>query len=226
MGRLRALRRRRPWEVTTGGRTPVRALEPNRVDSALGPSRLTDVADVLRFVHIAIGRVIELERCSRWRSSTPPAGGRMKVKRIDGAKEHKTYAVVFDTGDEVAAGLAAFAKEHHLGASHFTAIGALRDVVLGYFDWETKDYRRIPLREQVEVLSLAGDIVLDGGQPKVHAHVVIGKRDGTAHGGHLIEAHVRPTLEVMVVESPRHLQRQIDRESGLALIAIEEEAPG
>jgi uncharacterized protein len=150
----------------------------------------------------------------------------MKVKRIDGSKRQKTYAIVFDTGDEVAAGLTAFATEHYLGASHFTAIGALSDVVLGYFDWETRDYRRIPLREQVEVLSLADDVVLDGGESKVHAHVVIGKRDGTAHGGHLIEALVRPTLEVMVVESPRHLRRRMDPESGLALIAIEDGAAG
>jgi len=70
------------------------------------------------------------------------------------------------------------------------------------------------------VLSLAGDIALDEGKPQVHAHVVVGKSDGTAHGGHLLEAHVRPTLEVILVESPQHVQRQTDRESGLALIRL------
>ena len=45
---------------------------------------------------------------------------------------------------------------------------------------------------------------------KVHAHVVVGKADGTAHGGHLIEAHVRLYLEVVLVEPPQHLQRQSD----------------
>ena len=77
------------------------------------------------------------------------------------------------------------------------------------------------MREQVEVLSLVGDIALkDNGEPEVHAHVVVGKADGTAHGGHLLEAHVRPTLEVIVVESPIHLQRKFDPETKLALIRL------
>jgi uncharacterized protein len=130
----------------------------------------------------------------------------------------KTFALIFDTGDEVAAGLLAFAKQNRLAGSHFTAIGAFSDVTLGYFDWQTKQYRRIPLREQVEVLALVGDIALDQGEPKVHAHLVVGKADGTAHGGHLLEAHVRPTLELILTESPRHLQKRYDPETGLALI--------
>ena len=62
---------------------------------------------------------------------------------------------------------------------------------------------------------------LENDGPKVHAHVVVGKRDGSAYGGHLVEAHVRPTLEVLVVESPRHLQRRYDSEAHLALIRLD-----
>jgi predicted DNA-binding protein with PD1-like motif len=98
--------------------------------------------------------------------------------------------------------LTAFAKEHRLSASQFTALGAFRDCVLGYFDWEKKDYARISIEEQVEVLALVGDIALNDGEPKLHPHVVVGKSDGTAHGGHLLEAHVRPTLEVIITERP------------------------
>ena len=76
------------------------------------------------------------------------------------------------------------------------------------------------MREQVEVVSLIGDVALDESEPKVHAHVVVGKSDGTAYGGHLLEAYVRPTLEVVLVESPAHLRRRVDRESGLALIDL------
>ena len=143
----------------------------------------------------------------------------MKAKQLDG-RGGKTFAVVFETGDETASGLLAFAKEHRLAASHFTAIGAFSDAILGYFDWQKKDYQRIPVREQVEVLSLVGDITLDDkGEPKVHAHAVLGRSDGTTRGGHLLEARVRPTLEVIVVESAEHLRRRHDPESGLALIS-------
>ena len=116
----------------------------------------------------------------------------------------------------------AFAKENKLSASHFTAIGAFERVTLGYFERERRDYKRIPINEQVEVLSLVGDIALDEDEPKVHAHVVVGKRDGTAHGGHLLEARVWPTLEVILIESPEHLQRKLDKETGLALISLTE----
>ena len=117
--------------------------------------------------------------------------------------------------------ITAFAKEHRIKAARLSAIGAFSDVVLGYFDWEKKDYKRIPVREQVEVLSLLGDIALgEKGEPKLHAHIVLGRRDGTAHGGHLMAGHVRPTLEVMLIESPAALQKVHDPESGLALIHI------
>ena len=132
-----------------------------------------------------------------------------------------TYAVVFETGEEVVSGLTRFAERQNLTASRITAIGAFSDAVLGYFDWDKKDYQRIPVREQVEVVSLIGDVALDGTHPKVHAHVVLGLRDGSARGGHLLEAHVRPTLEVIVTESPSYLKREFDPVSGLALIRLD-----
>jgi uncharacterized protein len=145
----------------------------------------------------------------------------VKEKLLHEESGQKTFAVVFDTGDEVATGLLAFAKEKGLAASHFTAIGAFSDVTFGFFDLGTKDYQKLQINEQVEVLSLIGDIALSKGEPKVHAHVVVGKADGTAHGGHLMEAHVRPTLEVFVVESPERLVRKIDDETGLPLIDLD-----
>lgn len=143
----------------------------------------------------------------------------MKSKLI-GEGPQRTFAVVLDPGDEVTDCLLAFAKEHDLSAAEFTGLGAFQDVVLGYFDWQNKDYDRIRIEEQVEVLNLTGNIALAEGEPKLHPHIVVGKRDGTAHGGHLLEGHVRPTLEVIVTESPAHLQRHHDPETGLALIRL------
>jgi len=76
--------------------------------------------------------------------------------------------------------------------------------------------------EQVEVVSLIGDIALDDGNPKVHAHVVVGKKNGTTMGGHLLEAHVRPTLELVLQDSAEQLKRKFDPASGLALIDLEQ----
>jgi len=135
------------------------------------------------------------------------------------AEKPKTYAVIFETGDELASGLCAFATKEKLSGSSFKAIGAFSQVKLAWFDWQEKKYKpSVVLDEQVELVSLIGDIALSDGKPQVHAHVVVAKRDGTALGGHLQEACVRPTCEVILTENPGNLQRQVDPESGLALI--------
>ncbi|MDQ0086472.1 putative DNA-binding protein with PD1-like motif [Variovorax boronicumulans] len=144
----------------------------------------------------------------------------MKSKILNKGPE-RTIALVFEKGDDVVPILEQFAKQHTLSASRFSAIGALRAAVLGYFDWERKDYDRITVNEQVEVLSLNGDITLDGDQPKVHAHVVLGRRDGSTIGGHVLQATVQPTLEVLLIESPGYLRKTCNRETGLALIDID-----
>ena len=141
----------------------------------------------------------------------------MRSKILNEAPE-RTYALIFDTGEEPVGLLTRFAEEHNIAAARFTAIGAFSEALVGYFDWEKKDYVHIPIREQVEVLALVGDIALADKKPKLHAHVVLGKRDGTAHGGHLMQARVRPTLEVVLTESASYLARRHDPQSGLALI--------
>ena len=143
----------------------------------------------------------------------------MKAKLLQERGE-KTWALIFDKGDEVIGGLTAFAKEQRLDSSHFTAIGAFERATLAYFERARKEYKEIPVDEQVEVLSLIGDIALKGDEPQVHAHVVVGRSDGSTRGGHLMEGYVWPTLEVVLSETPKHLRRVHDEESGLALISV------
>jgi predicted DNA-binding protein with PD1-like motif len=127
-------------------------------------------------------------------------------------------AVILETGEEVIGALEHLAEREGWAACHFTAIGAFSDARLAFFDWDRREYQDIPINEQMEVLSLSGDISLKDGRPRVHAHVVLGKRDGTAHGGHLKAAHVRPTLEIIVTETPGDLVRRYDPASELDLI--------
>jgi uncharacterized protein len=132
----------------------------------------------------------------------------------------KTIALICQTGDEAVASLQKVAQEFKLAASHFTAIGAFQEAVLGFFDWEKKDYQKIVFKEQLEVLSLIGDISLAGNKPQIHAHVVAGRADASTCGGHLIHGIVRPTLEIILVESPLHLRREYVPDLGLALIDL------
>jgi len=143
----------------------------------------------------------------------------MQHKLLHDNNGQRTFAVVLDSGDEVMESLRAFAEREQIAAAQLTGIGALSDAVLMYFDWQQKDYQRIPVREQVEVASMIGDFALaPSGEPALHIHIFLGKRDGTALAGHLGTAHVRPTLEVVLTESPSYLRKVKDPKSGLALI--------
>ena len=144
----------------------------------------------------------------------------MKHKLLS-AGDKATYALIFESGDEIVEIMKTFANEHSLKASSFKAVGAFSEAVLGFFDYSINDYKKIPVNEQVEVLSLLGDVALYGDESQVHIHVVLGRENGAAIGGHLLQAKAHPTLEVILEESPSYLQKRMDKETGLALIVID-----
>lgn len=143
----------------------------------------------------------------------------MRSKIIHDADGERTFALILETGDEVVESLNAFAVGHQLEAASFRAIGALSEAKLAFFDWEAKEYLPIPVKEQVEVASLTGDIATGpDGKPALHIHAVLGRRDGSAVAGHLQAGTVRPTLEIILTESPGHLRKRFDPDIGIALI--------
>jgi len=133
-----------------------------------------------------------------------------------------TYALVFAKGDEVFTELREFAQREKIFAAHFNALGAFSDLTFGWFDRATNDYKRFEITEGVEVMSFVGNLATtEKGEVRLHAHVVIGKSDGTAHGGHFFEGHVWPTLEMVLTVSTKRLIRTFDEECGLALIDLD-----
>lgn len=129
-----------------------------------------------------------------------------------------TYLLEFSKGQEVMDGLLAFAREHKLVSGHLTGIGAISNAVIGYFDPQTKSYLRNAEKEQAEVLSLTGNLALVNNEPFFHVHVALGLRDGAARGGHLFEATVQPTVELILTTYPRPVRRKIDPATGLPLL--------
>lgn len=133
----------------------------------------------------------------------------------------RVIALVFDPGEEASRGLHKAAAHFSLSGASFTGIGALSSAELGYFDRESKDYKSIPVNEQVEVLALTGNIAEHGDELKVHAHIVAGKRDGSVVGGHLLGGKVWPTLEIVLTEPGSDLTRVFDEEIQLPLIDLD-----
>jgi hypothetical protein len=146
----------------------------------------------------------------------PGAKVRLLTTESDGTK---TYVLVLYQGDQVQAGLTAFASDHHVVDAHFSAIGAVRDPEVAWFDESRKQFKAMSLHEQMEVLTLSGDITLGvDGQPVVHTHLVLARSDGQSWGGHLIEATVSPTLELYVTTYPESVRKRLDPATGLQLI--------
>ncbi|MGC1872190.1 MAG: DUF296 domain-containing protein [Acidobacteriaceae bacterium] len=142
----------------------------------------------------------------------------MKFKVLNQSPQETTYAVIFGAGDEILGGLTKFAEENHITAARITGIGSIHNGTLAWLNPDTKKFRMIHIDQQAEVLSLLGDIAIYQGKPVVHVHMVVGFGDGTAHGGHLLQAHVWPTLEVIVTSYPRPLYKKFDPKKGIAVI--------
>jgi predicted DNA-binding protein with PD1-like motif len=143
---------------------------------------------------------------------------KMQVELLNPGEPTKQYAVIFYQGDEAFSGLLEFAEKYHVTSAHFTAIGALNKATLGWFDPQRKMYKKIPINGQHEVIAMSGDIALYQGKPVVHTHMVVGSPDGSTRAGHLLEAYVSPTLEVMVTVDPVALPKRFDPETDLTLI--------
>jgi predicted DNA-binding protein with PD1-like motif len=143
---------------------------------------------------------------------------KMQVRLLNPEETTKQYEVIFYQGDEAFSGLAEFAEKYHVTSAHFTAIGALNGAMLGWFDPQRKMYKKIPISGQQEAIGMSGDIALYQGKPIVHTHMVVGGPDGTTHGGHVLEAYVSPTLEVMVTVDPVTMQKRFDPATDLTLI--------
>jgi predicted DNA-binding protein with PD1-like motif len=143
---------------------------------------------------------------------------KMQVQLLNPGDAMKQYAVIFYQGDEAFSGLLEFAEKYHVTSAHFTAIGAVSGATVAWFDPQRKMYKKIPVVGQHEVIGMSGDVVLYQGKPVVHTHMLVGNPDGTTVGGHVLEAYVSPTLEVMVTVDPKPMHKRFDPETDLTLI--------
>jgi predicted DNA-binding protein with PD1-like motif len=145
----------------------------------------------------------------------------MKNAKLSGGAGSETRVAILESGEEAFTTLTKFADDAGITAASLTAIGAFERATVGWFDSEKKTYKKIEVAEQCEVLSAIGDIALgDDGKASLHVHVVLGLADGTTRGGHLLEGKVRPTLEVVIADTPAHLRRKKKPDLGIALIDI------
>jgi len=130
----------------------------------------------------------------------------------------KNYAIILAKEDEAMSGLTDFAKQYQIKSARFTAIGAFSNATVAWFDESRKQFKLVPINQQMELVSMIGDVALSNNKPVVHTHVALASSDGTVRGGHQIEAHVFPTLELFLTAYPTALEKKLDEPTGLMLI--------
>jgi len=137
-------------------------------------------------------------------------------------KEPRSHFLVFDQGDELMDTLRRFAGSHRIRGARFSAIGAFEKATIAYWNWSTKQYEKHQIDEQREVASLTGDIAMEGGAIRIHAHVVLGRSDLGALAGHVIRAVIRPTLEMQLIDYGMTLERARREEINLSPIVLQD----
>jgi uncharacterized protein len=132
----------------------------------------------------------------------------------------RSWIIVFANGDEVMSGLTDWVRREKIAGARLSAIGAFSSAKFGWFDKDKRAYRDIRVNEQVECVSMIGDVGLVNGHPALHVHGCIAREDGAVRGGHLLEATVFPTLELFLTESQVPLAKKLDPSTNLELFNL------
>jgi predicted DNA-binding protein with PD1-like motif len=142
----------------------------------------------------------------------------MPAKLVEDSSDEQVYSIIFSKGDEVMSGLTDFAIAHKISGAHFTAIGAVSGATLAWLDLPKRMYRRIAVKQQVELVSLIGDIAVFNGVSVIHMRAVLCIPDGSTFGGHVIELTTNPTVELFKTVNTTVLKKKSDDASAMKLI--------
>jgi predicted DNA-binding protein with PD1-like motif len=140
----------------------------------------------------------------------------MKIRRNETG-----FLMVLDPGDEMIASLKKLAEAERIGEASFTAIGAVRDVVLGYIELESKSYLRREFgSDSMELVSAIGNLARLDGEPVVHCHATVGDHEMHIYGGHLFQAVASVTVEIFLRVYDGEIIRRFDPASGANTIQL------
>ncbi len=130
------------------------------------------------------------------------------------------FIIRLEKGDDILASIGRFAEASKIGAALFEGIGSLNRVKLGHYDFVTKNYKYEIFSEDLEILSLSGNIALLNKAPLPHAHVTLGKRDFSVIGGHLDEGSIANMVEIGLTTLSGKLVKARDEKVGLNLLQL------
>jgi predicted DNA-binding protein with PD1-like motif len=135
-------------------------------------------------------------------------------------KFKEVYVIRLETGERIVEKLIEFCEKAKIEAGYLSGIGTCRGAELGFFDWQTKKYSFKKFKGDYEITSFDGNISLFNGRPFLHAHIVLGDRHFHSWSGHLKEAEVLATCEIILTRLDGEFVRKTDKKSGLNLLRL------
>ena len=130
------------------------------------------------------------------------------------------HSVILEPGEKIISSLETLAKNEDLGATMITGIGAIKNVEVGFYHLEEREYLRKEFTKgDFELLSLNGNTSLKDGNPYVHIHTCFSDESFQVFGGHLFEAETAVTAEIFLLPmDEQKYMRELDPRVGLQTI--------
>ncbi len=125
-------------------------------------------------------------------------------------QDEDRYFGSLDRGDNLFEALLKVASSLKLASAHISGIGALKDIELGYFDVDKKEYLRKTFEKDSELLSLDGNIAQQNDKPVLHLHAVLGDQNFQCFGGHLFNPTVAVTAEINIRVFNQQVERSLE----------------
>ncbi len=133
-------------------------------------------------------------------------------------KDNNTYILSFKRGEELMEGVKEFCKENHIESAFFSAIGATNEVELAWYDLEAKKYVTTLLKEDMELVSLTGNVSYMDNDIVVHNHGVFSFKDMSTKAGHVMKVVISGACEITLHKIEGAIERAYDDETGLNLM--------
>ena len=137
----------------------------------------------------------------------------MEYKRFD-----NTIFARIDKGEEILEQLKEIALQEHIKLASVSALGAINDFTVGVFKTAEKKYDANEFQGYYEITSLTGTITTKDGEFYAHLHMSAGDTEGRVLGGHLNEAVISATCELVLEIMDGTVERRLDPETGLNLM--------
>ncbi|MCH7604475.1 DNA-binding protein [Patescibacteria group bacterium] len=134
-------------------------------------------------------------------------------------KDNRTYILRIDKGEDVIEEVTKFCNAETIQAGFFRAIGAASEITISWYNVHKKEYTDRHIQEDLEIISVTGNVAMLKGKSYVHAHGCLSNEAMEPVAGHIKQLRVAATCEVVLEALQGTVEREYSEEIGLNLFS-------